>query len=247
MATRGDARGSGAERAWHDPLPASGEVVLAPEESAHLVRVRRVGVGEAVVLFDGRGASRHGTLIEADPRAARVALAGEAPDRAPAHAVVVATSVPEPGRADELVEGLAWLGVTAWVPLAFRRTPGGRLDLVARRGERWRRIALEAAKGNGRSRLLDVMPARSFAELLAAPPADGLVLLDPDPAAPPLAALLEPRAPRPWLVVGPEGGLDEAERNAAFTAGVRTASLGGPVLRVELAGQAAAVLALTLP
>jgi 16S rRNA (uracil1498-N3)-methyltransferase len=247
MATRGDAPGAGAERAWHDPLPAAGEVVLAPEESAHLVRVRRVAVGDAVVLFDGRGATRHGTLIDADPRAARVALAGEAPDRAPAHEVVVASSVPEPGRADELVDALAWLGVTAWVPLAFRRTPGGRLEIVERRRERWRRIAIEAGKGNGRSRLLDVLPARSFAALLAEPPAAGLLLLDPDPAAPPLHVLLAPEAPRPWLVVGPEGGLDETERKAAFTAGARTASLGGPVLRVELAGQAAAVVALTAP
>ena len=108
MATSGDKRGAGPERAYAPELPAAGEVVLDAEESAHLVRVRRVEAGAEVALFDGRGATRRARLLTADPRAARLVVLGEGADRAPRRALIVAASIPEPARADELVEALAW-------------------------------------------------------------------------------------------------------------------------------------------
>lgn len=247
MATAGDARGAGPERAYAPDLPASGEVRLDAEESAHLVRVRRVAAGAEVVLFDGRGATRRARLLTADPRAARLLVLGEAADRAPRRALTLAASIPEPARADDLVEALAWLGVARWVPLLCARTPAGRATLVGRRAERWQRLAREAAKGNGRSLLLAVGAPTRLEELLDAPPAAGLVLLDPDPSAPRLLDLLAGREPLPWLLVGPEGGFTAAEVEAARAAGAPTASLGATALRVEVAAQAAAAQSLGLP
>ena len=247
MATSGDKRGAGPERAYAPELPAAGEVVLDAEESAHLVRVRRVEAGAEVALFDGRGATRRARLLTADPRAARLVVLGEGADRAPRRALIVAASIPEPARADELVEALAWLGVTRWVPLLCSRTPAGRAALVARRAERWQRIAREAAKGNGRSQLLELGAATRLEELLAAPPRVGLVLLDPDPRAARLLEVLAGRETLPWLLVGPEGGFTAEEVQAALTSGVPTASLGATALRVELAAQAAAAQSLGLP
>lgn len=247
MATAGGGRGPGPERAFCASLPLAGEVTLDPEESAHLVRVRRVGAGEPVVLFDGRGATRLARLLVAEPRGARLVLEGDAPDREPARALVVAASIPEPTRADVLVEGLAWLGVTRWVPLVCARTPAGRVELVLRRHERWGRLAREAAKGNGRSRLLEVAAPCRLGDLLGAAPSEGFVMLDPDPAAPPLLSLLARSGPRPWLLVGPEGGFLPSEMQAAFTAGARVATLGATALRVEQAALAAAAQALGVP
>src|SRR5262245_27595219 len=137
MATRGAARGPGPERAWHAPLPAAGPVTLCADESAHLVRVRRVRAGDPVVLFDGTGTTRAGRLVAADPRAAVVMVEGDAEDREPSRRITLAVSPPEPGRADELVQSLAWLGVSRLVPLVCERTPRGRDDLVSRRRTRW--------------------------------------------------------------------------------------------------------------
>lgn len=246
MATAGDARGAGPERAFAPQLPVTGEVLLDAEESAHLVRVRRVAVGSEVALFDGRGVTRRARLLTADPRAARLLVWGEGADRAPRRALTVAASIPEPARADALVEALAWLGVTRWVPLLCSRTPANRAALVDRRAERWARIAREAAKGNGRSLLLEVGAATRLDELLAAPPAAGLVLLDPDPEAGRLLDLLCGREALPWLLVGPEGGFTQAEVEAARGSGVPTASLGATALRVEIAAQAAAAQSLGL-
>lgn len=247
MATAGATRGSGPERAWCASLPAHGEVTLDAEESAHLVRVRRVAAGAEVVLFDGQGRTCRARLLAADARRARLEVLGEAADRQPARALVVAASIPEPSRADALVEGLAWLGVARWVPLACERTPAGREELPARRAERWQRIAREAAKGNGCSRLLEVASPQALQGVLAALPPAGAVLLDPDPAVPALLACLAPAGDLPWLLVGPEGGFVAGELEAAARAGVARARLGSTALRVEQAALAAAAQALGLP
>jgi len=247
MATAADARGAGPERAFADPLPASGSVVLSPSESAHLVRVRRVAVGDEVALFDGRGTTRRARLVKADPGGATLLVLGEAPARRPTRELTLAVSPPETSRADDLVAELAWLGVACWVPLLCARTEAGREALVERRRERWSRLALEAAKGNGGSRLLRVAPTQRFETLLAAPPSAGLVLLDPDPQAPPLTRLLSGRPELPWLLVGPEGGFTPGEVQAAFTSGAASASLGAMALRTEIAAKAAAAQALGLP
>jgi 16S rRNA (uracil1498-N3)-methyltransferase len=240
MATAGGGRGPGPERAYASPLPDRGLVTLSAEESAHLVRSRRAAAGDAVVLFDGRGASRAGRVAAADPRAAVVEVLGPAPDREPGRRVTLAVSLPEAGRTDDLVSVLAELGVAVLIPLSCARTPAGRLDRLDRRRERWARLAREAAKVSGRSRLLEVADARDLASL----PGPGTVLLDPDPARPSLAEALRPDAKDPVLAVGPEGGFTEAEVDALLARGGRAARLTVTALRTEVAAAAAAAVAL---
>ncbi|MFM8979423.1 MAG: 16S rRNA (uracil(1498)-N(3))-methyltransferase [Planctomycetia bacterium] len=84
----------------------------------------------------------------------------------------------------------------------------------------------------------------TLAALLAALPPASAVLLDPDPAAPPLLAGLPAAGELPWLLVGPEGGFVAAELAAAARAGVAVARLGSTALRVEQAALAAAAQAL---
>jgi 16S rRNA (uracil1498-N3)-methyltransferase len=168
----------------------------------------------------------------------------DAPDREPARALTLAVSPPEPPRADDLVQALAWLGVSRLVPLVCERTPRGRADLAVTRRARWDRLVREAAKGNGRSRVLEVVEARTLAGLTQAPPPEGLVLLDPDPQAPPLATRIPAQGPLPWLLVGPEGGFTASEVAAAQQVGATVARLTQTALRVELAAVAAASVAL---
>ncbi len=242
MATAGGGRGSGPERAFVRPLPDAGEVVLGEAESRHLVRVRRVRAGEPVVLFDGAGKTRLAHLTGADPRRAVLGVQGPYPDREPSLAWTLAVSIPEAGRADLLVATLAELGVARLVWLQAARTPAGRADLPGRRGERWGRLITEAAKVNGRSRLLEVAGVLDLGAVLARAPA--AVLLDPDPLLPTLPALLSAEGAPPWLLVGPEGGFTDEEREAAREAGAACARLGAVALRVETAAIAAASVAL---
>lgn len=242
MATAGGRRGAGAERAYAPRLDGEvgSEVVLDREESGHLVRSRRARAGDAVVLFDAEGRLREGSLTAADPRAACVTLGGEAAARDPARRLRMAIALPEMGRADRMLQMLAELGVATVVPLTSVRADPGRPAQAARRAARWAKLAREALKVNGASRALEVGRSRSLDGLAS----EGAVLLDPDPASPPLAGVVAGTCPTPWLVVGPEGGFAPEELGAARAAGAAIARLGAPALRVETAAVAAAAVVL---
>jgi 16S rRNA (uracil1498-N3)-methyltransferase len=244
VATAGDRRGAGPERAFAETLAsdAGAEIVLSAEESHHLLRVRRVRRGDPVVLFDGRGTTRAGRVVAGDAKGAVVRLEGPAADREPARALTMAVSLPEGGRADALVGALAELGVARLVPLTCARTPKGRDLMAARRADRWLRLCREAAKVNGRCRLLEISGPKPLDRVLEG--AEAAVMLDPDPRAPVLPALLDDSGPLPWLVVGPEGGFTEVEVERAAAAGARRARLGAVALRTATAAVAAAAVAL---
>lgn len=246
MATAAGARGAGPERAFARPLPGAGRVRLAADEAHHLVRARRVAVGDRVVLFDGAGTTVDGILRAVDREGAEVEVLGPAPARAPARTVVVATAWPDGARADDLVAALAELGVAAVVPLRAARAQEDPAERVARRRERYHRLAVEAAKVSGAARLLEVEAPRRFDEVLAAAAAPGggaTVVLDTAPGLPTLPAAVG-GATVVTVLVGPEGGFTDAEVAAAAAAGVARAGLGGLALRTETAAAAAAAILL---
>lgn len=240
VATASGGRGPGPERAYAALLPEVGAVVLDAEESAHLVRVRRVAAGQAVVLFNGLGATVIGTLTKADPRAAAIQVTGAHPARIPARVVRLAVSLPEPARADRMVAMLAELGVAELTPIMCARTDPGRRTLAQRRAQRWQRAAREALKVNGAAHALRIHPTRPYADVLG-PEA---VLLDPDPAAPDFAACLGGSEVTPWILIGPEGGFTEPELALATAADTPTARLGALALRTGTAAVTAAAVAL---
>lgn len=247
MATAGGARGPGPERAFARPLPAAGPVRLDAEESHHLVRVRRAREGDPVVLFDGKGETRLARLAVADPKGASLEIEGPYPDREPSRRVTVLCALPAAGRADDLVSALAEMGVSRLVPLICARSGPDAAEAAGRRRERFERIAREAAKVNGRSRILDVGPALAPLPALAEWRTGGrdvtAVLLDTDPSLPDLAARVDD-AVSCALFVGPEGGFTDAEVASLKEADVVAASLGACALRTETAAFAAAAIAL---
>jgi 16S rRNA (uracil1498-N3)-methyltransferase len=243
MATRGDGRGAGPERAFVAQLPAEGQVTLDVEESRHLLRARRVQVGDTVVLFDGRGQGRFAELLSGDGRSATLLVGSPAPGREPARAVRIACSLPEAGKADDLVAMLAELGVAQLQPIVCARTDPARAALPERRARRWARLNREAAKVSGCNRFLVVCASETLAAFLTASSTEDVLLLDPDPAAPSLVDVLPVEGTLPWLVVGPEGGFTDAELAQARDAGHQTVRLGTCALRTGTAATSAAAIA----
>ena len=243
MATAGDARGAGPERAYHPSLASADEVTLDAAESLHLVRSRRVRQGEPVVLFDGRGHLVQGVLVTADLKAAVVRVEGPYPAREPVRDVALCVSFPEAGRADAMVSALAELGVVRVVPMTCARTPRGRHDAVPRRRARWMRLVREATKVSGGCRFLEIADVASMTDCLARAPDAGLAIADPDPAARPLADLVR-AGPVSRLLIGPEGGFTDQEIDAARAAGCAPVSIGRTALRIETAAVAGAAILL---
>ena len=226
--------------------PDRGRASLDPEIARHAVRVLRLVEGDAVVLFDGRGTEWDGVIERATKREVIVAAGEPRASAVPAGPrVVLATALPKGRRATALVAMATEAGADAIVPVLFARSaarssgPGA----AARRA----RAIEEAARQCGRAWMPSLEPEVPFAEFAARPAAAGerRLVASPGPGVPPAPKALADGAPPKSVVllVGPEGGLTDAEEAAARAAGFAPISLGPHILRVETAAVAAVVIA----
>jgi 16S rRNA (uracil1498-N3)-methyltransferase len=220
---------------------AGGRVTFDAGESRHLSRVLRLRPGDLVVATDGAGRDYTVRLESVGETATGTVLAEAAGVPASPLAITLVQGVPKGDKMEAIVRAATELGVARVRPALCERTivrlEAGRWRERARR---WQRVAREAAKQSGRAVIPEVEAPRPLGEWLAAgEPADlGLCLWEGGGA--PLGGLLrDVAAPRSALVVvGPEGGLAQAETDAARARGLTVVSLGPRILRSETAGPA---------
>jgi 16S rRNA (uracil1498-N3)-methyltransferase len=233
-------------RLWrvHHPGGAQpGEAVeLSADEAHYARRVLRVGPGDEVGLFDGRGGEWLARVAAAGAGGVRVVV--DAPLLGavePPVAVELFQGLLRADRLEWLIQKATELGVHAIHLVPAERSDGsdpgpGRLD-------RWRRIALEGCRQSGRRWVPQVEPLASLPD--ATDPRTLAVIFDPSPGVAPLGERFPLASPeRVWLAVGPESGFAEAEVGRAVERGWARASLGPRTLRAETAGVVAAALAL---
>jgi 16S rRNA (uracil1498-N3)-methyltransferase len=214
-------------------------VALPREEAEHLTRVLRLGPGDEVNVFDGRGHEYLARVIAAARRDVRVQLLSRTEPAAELPvAITLAQAILKSDKMDDVVRDAVMLGVAAIQPLVTKRTEatvaavlrGARLD-------RWRRVALASVKQSGRATLPEIRTPLTLDTFLDEPPA-ALRLMLVEPAAgvtpQPLSVLRGERTPADACVmVGPEGGWEDAECIAAQDRGVRLLSLGHRTLRAD--------------
>ncbi len=210
---------------------------LGPEARRYLADVLRLAPGAAVEVFDGRG-GRYRAEIEPGFEAVRLGPREEVPAAALEVALVIALAKGE--KMDLVVQKATELGVARVLAFEAERSVV-RLDPARadERAERWRRIAAEASRQCGRSDVPEVRAPTTLAAALAAlPPGAPAVVFHPGGGdLPPPGAARSIAA-----IVGPEGGLTEAELGACEAAGAVRAGLGPRVLRAETAAIVAVAL-----
>lgn len=212
--------------------------MVLDEAARRHARVLRLAVGDAVVLFDGAGGEADARIVEAGERL--VCDAG--PHRAvpgPTRRVVLIYCMPKGNaKLDLAVRGATEVGVAA-IHLAVSRRSVARPSAEAflKRLDRLERIAQEASRQSGRAAVPDLLPPAPLAEVAARAPASARRLV----CAPGGGAIL-PGGDEAWVVVGPEGGLSEAELAALERAGWSRVSLGETILRTETAATVAPAL-----
>lgn len=221
-------------------LDAGDDIVTLPrEEGEHLVRVLRLGAGDSVAVFDGRGHEFTGRVVAAARRDVRVqVLSRVEPVPESPVAMTLVQSVLKGDKMDEVIRDAVMLGVTAIQPMVAKRseTTVGAL-LRGARVERWRRVALASVKQSRRATLPDIRTPLTFEHYLGEPaPALRLMLVEPSSAAThrdltPLRTLAVPADAA--ILVGPEGGWDAQECTAAAERGVRMVTLGPRTLRAD--------------
>lgn len=224
------------------PVVAGERLKLDGEAAAHLGRVLRARAGDAVILFDGRGAEFEAEIVTASRRGIELVIgAGRDAGRESPLQLVLLQGISRAERMDWVLRKAAELGVASLRPVMTERSVV-RLDAerAARRLQHWQAILVSACEQCGRNRLPELLePLLLDAALSAHASAQG-VLLDPEAdrgpeSLPAPAGLL-------CLLVGPEGGLDARERAAARAAGYIGVRLGPRILRTETAAIAGIVL-----
>lgn len=216
------------------------EVIVEGDEAHHAVAVRRLRVGEQVVLTDGAGTSVVGAVSATGKRVFTVAVESVRVQPEPEPAVVVVQALPKGDRGELAVEVLTEIGVAEVVPWAAARSVAvWKGERAAKSLARWRATAREAAKQSRRMWFPTVAPLATTADVVALAGAADLAVVLHEDATEPVAALAVPAAGRIVVVVGPEGGLTEDEVAAFVAAGAVSGRLGAEVLRTSTAGVAA--------
>src|SRR5262245_2443073 len=220
------------------------EAAMPADEASHLTRVMRLGVGDEIAVFDGRGHEFRANVLSAVRGKVRIELL-EPIEPAPEARVPITLvqAVLKGDKMDDVVRDATMMGVAAIEPIVTARTivRGKRTE-----NDRWARVAIASAKQCRRAVVPSIAPTRDFNGWLATS-AHGLclILVEPSAAAPDIDSLhlLENHAAGSLaLIVGPEGGWSADEREQADRAGCVGVTLGGLTLRAD--GVAVAALAI---
>ncbi len=226
-----------------DTLPPAGVVILDGAEGHHGATVLRVRPGELVELTDGRGGAARCRVRSVGRDGLQLDVQALRHEPAPAPRVVVAQALAKGDHGEQAVDLLTQAGVDEIVPWAAHRCV---VRWSGERGERalqrWRSTARAAAKQSRRVHWPRVTALADTGDVVARLAAATLgLVLDPR-AARPLADVTAPAAGDVVIVVGPEGGMTDAELEA-LTPGVRC-RLGPTVFRSSAAGSVAAAVVL---
>lgn len=228
----------------HEKFVAGASVTLSDEEMNH-IRALRLSAGATVALRDGAGNGAEGVLVRIAKNAAVVEISSalEFPQLPPVHLLA---PIADRERMLALGEKATELGVTSWRPVLWKRSRS-----VSPRGEgptfqQKLRARMTAALLQSRGGWLpEIFPEATVDLAIAASPQGTRLILDSDElegsnGSGPVQPLTSFSLNGPVVIaLGPEGGVEQAEREQFLNAGFQRASLGPYVLRFETAGIAA--------
>lgn len=219
------------------PLAVGARIALPEDAAGHLVRVLRLGVGDACVLFNGDGndydariASISKKSVEADIGSARE-VRNESPLR-----IVLVQGIARGEKMDWILQKATELGVAGIVPVHAERGEV-RLDgeRAGKRLRHWRSVVVSACEQSGRACIPEIAPPSPLADALADLPKMRL-LLDPEATRALPSNIIDNACA---LAIGPEGGWSPSDMATLEATGFVGARLGPRVLRTETAGIAA--------
>jgi 16S rRNA (uracil1498-N3)-methyltransferase len=216
-----------------------GDRVVLPEDQGHHARtVMRLKTGSVVDLFDGRGGTASGTLVEV----ARGQVVAEITERGetlvrPEPQVELAFAIPKGKRLDMLLEKATELGAASLQPVIFDRSVAGGDTLAGSKRDRWMTHCISAAKQCRTDFLPELRDPIGLTDYLASQTHEYCLVGDVSADSRSIPATLAP-----WqagqsigIIVGPEGDFTSEEWGQLAPAGLRGVHLGHTILRVETA------------
>ena len=223
------------------PSAIDGEVAyITGDDARHIARSLRMAVGDLVDLSDGVGNDYTARLVRIrdEECAAEICERHEAERESPVK-ITLYMAMPKGDKLEQVTQKAVELGAAEIVPFESERCikrPAA--DKIAKITNRLSRIALEAAKQCGRSRLTIVRPICRLSDVLSELGGYSLVLFCYEAErAVSIKEALE-RADKPEsiaVIVGAEGGFSESEAEKIVGAGAVSVTLGRRILRCETA------------
>jgi 16S rRNA (uracil1498-N3)-methyltransferase len=214
-------------------------IFLSGDELHYLSRVRRHRPGDEVEIRSASGRCFAARIIHVSSESAELVVEQEISAELNMLPIRLLVSIPKRQLLDDVVRMVSELGIERLTPVIAERT------VVRPKGdklERWRRIAEESLRQCGRKRPLIIDDIALLASALSdAGQCRTKLLLHPDDAAP-VFTEVSPIASPVTVAIGPEGGFTETEIASALSLGFQKVRLNTPILRIETAAVAAAVL-----
>jgi 16S rRNA (uracil1498-N3)-methyltransferase len=230
-------------RRWIADEHSGDTAAITGSNAAHLARVLRAKPGQQFDISLG-DRIRRGTITSVADDRVEFALGEELP-AATVTPITLYLAVFKFDRFEWAVEKCTELGVARIIPLLARRTEAHLASAAAKRVERWRRIALEAAQQSRRLAPPEIADPRKLTQAVETVDALRIVLAETEQRAM-LRDLISGKEELLSLAIGPEGGWPEEELALFETAGWQRGSLGATILRAETAAISAVAIASAL-
>jgi 16S rRNA (uracil1498-N3)-methyltransferase len=226
-----------ARRLFYVPQVRREEAELTGDAAQHLVRVLRVEEGQVFEISDNQHLYL-ATVTTARKSSVVFKVTERLPDQGPVPDVTLLASLFKFDHFEWLLEKATELNVARIVPVIAERSERGLDQAAPKRKERWERILLEASQ-QCRRMTLPVIEDPVKLAAAAGTAATHKVLLDEMRQGPPLTRLAMGAGESVAVLLGPEGGWAEREREMLVESGWKPWNVGPNVLRAETAGMAA--------
>ena len=215
-------------------------VKINGDDSYHIARALRMAVGDEITVADSKGREHicRLTKIRDEECECEILESREGKTESPVE-ITLYMGYPKGDKLETVIQKAVELGAARIVPFESSRcVKRPRADKVEKQGARLSKIAEEAAKQCGRSRLPEVLAPISYKEALeGAGKADLALFCYEGDGATSLREVLSAASDAKSIsvIVGCEGGFSIAEAEAAANVGLKTVNLGPRILRCETA------------
>ncbi|MFQ5963143.1 MAG: 16S rRNA (uracil(1498)-N(3))-methyltransferase [Candidatus Scalinduaceae bacterium] len=221
---------------FHD---GSKDVWMDSSETHHMVNVKRLKVGDRVILFNGRGDECDAEIVKTIRNKVKVKISQiKTVSRESNVRIDIAFAIPKGKRSHFLIQKCAELGVHKLIPLHYERSVVKLKTGCSEKIEKWRSIAIEASKQCGRSIVTEISDVMDFRNILKSVEKYDLSLFAcRQSVSNNLKNVLQEHQKENNIIsfVGPEGGFTSREIEMAKEARCKFVSLGKQILRVETA------------
>ncbi len=228
-----------------EPSQISGDhCTFGRDESDHILKVFRLYIGDKILATDGAGNLYEMELTAFENRlvTAKILSRQERVNELPFH-LAVAFGLPAQSKADQIIDQCTQLGVSEFIPIISKNSPGKlTADKAAQRIERWRQVAVSSIKQSLRTVLPSISNPQSIQDCAQNIPDFDLTLIGSLKGKPFAPSIIPCDTKRILLITGPEEGFSRIEEDTLIRAGALPVLLGPRRLRAELAPVALAAV-----